>query len=138
MQLTLLQQQENEEKIQEITTVQLKKMLISYHVALRAEEHVLPSWFAARLETFAQKNALASAYSPMRAEVISCCCRQCLKANALALARNAALSPAALALLSRLFNCKTGHDGYYLNQGKLIPVNALAAHTIPQKQYKRS
>lgn len=47
------------------------------------------------------------------------CCNRCLKAFALSKAKDMCLSAETTELLDALFDCETGHDGYYLDAGNL-------------------
>jgi hypothetical protein len=47
------------------------------------------------------------------------CCNRCLKAFALGKARELGLNQETIGIIDALFDCETGHDGYYLDADNL-------------------
>lgn len=61
------------------------------------------------------------------------CCQRCLKAFAIEKAKELELGEGVLALLDKMFDCETGHDGYYLD-GEHVLKNSYSIH----QEYEKS
>lgn len=81
--------------------------------------HGLPDDLLAELENFARKNALIVSESD-EGKLHHCCVR-CLKAHALKKAKEIKLDKKRMSWLNDMFgNELEGHEGYYVDGGKLI------------------
>lgn len=77
----------------------------------------VPNELKAELDRFSDRNclvALENSYDGV--------CLSCLKAHALAEAKRMNLSKKLLESLKESFEGKIGHNGYYMDQGKMIRV----------------
>lgn len=77
----------------------------------------VPANLKAELDRFSDRNclvALENSYDGV--------CLSCLKAHALAEARKLNLSPKAIDAIKDSFDGKIGHNGYYMDQDKMIRV----------------
>ncbi len=82
----------------------------------------LPNEFLRDLEDFEERNSLVE---PKAAHVhrVGVCCKQCLKAYALARAKELHLECSKIAPLFVLFNCEAGHNGYFEDNGQIVAVS---------------
>ncbi|MAG38292.1 hypothetical protein CMI45_02815 [Candidatus Pacearchaeota archaeon] len=80
------------------------------------------------IKKYANKNSFVfDSYSIHDNEdvTVKVCCIKCLKAHALAKAKELELNSDLIRVLEEVFNCDTGHNGYYLNREKAIKVEDL-------------
>lgn len=82
----------------------------------------LPDEFLRDLEDFEERNSLVE---PKAAHIHGegVCCNRCLKAYALARAREMNLDIRGIAPLILAMNCEAGHNGYFEDNGQLIALS---------------
>ncbi len=77
----------------------------------------LPKKLKAELDRFTDRNcivALENSYDAV--------CEQCLKAHALSEAKKLSLPQKIIESINKSFSCKTGHNGYYMDQDKIVKI----------------
>lgn len=85
---------------------------------------LLPDNLIAELEEFISRNVVIKleAETPRTSLELGKCCIRCLKAHAIRRGMETGLDKVSLAFLEGLFDCETGHDGYYLDSDKLVKI----------------
>lgn len=106
----------------------MNKMIIKIHKK-PVEIHggiSIPDALVKEMDKFVERNALVDlgeeAVSKGKGREVKCryrCCPSCLKAFALIKASEMKLGQESIDLLDAMFDCDTGHDGYYLDRGGL-------------------
>jgi hypothetical protein len=100
------------------TTLSELSSLLKTKIAKRI---LLPTALIEELEDFTERNSLAiMAYSLPDRKPIHKCCPQCLKAHIIKTAKDLKIGKHEVKLISSLFNCKAGHNGYYLDLDNLV------------------
>lgn len=79
---------------------------------------IIPDDFIAELEEFRDRNTVVN----VEGNYGNICCSQCLKAYALKKAEEFGLGKNAIDVISKMFQGKAGHEGYFLDGEKLIRV----------------
>jgi hypothetical protein len=77
----------------------------------------LPTSFQRELQSFIARNSVVASNPHPKKEH---CCNHCVKAHALKMARTLQLDEDTLDVLSASLDGNPGHDGYYLDQGRLV------------------
>lgn len=93
---------------------QLKKTLFSHKLNGIKKDIIIPDELIFEIEDFSLRNSLVNSPS------ITCC--RCLKAHALKQAKEKGLSKSAVEFLGEVFDCTEGHNGYYLDKGRLVKI----------------
>lgn len=83
----------------------------------------LPNEFLRDLEDFEERNSLVVEPNAAHVHHKGVCCSRCLKAYALAKAREMRFACDKIAPLFVLMNCEAGHNGYYEDSGQLVEVS---------------
>ena len=90
----------------------LKALLLTHKVSGIKKNMLIPDDLIVELEDFAERNSIVNSPS------VTCC--RCLKAHALKQAEKETLSKSTKDFLMQIFDCEEGHNGYYLDGGRLI------------------
>jgi len=84
------------------------------------KSRILPEKLLDEVRSFVKRNSLAVVACEVgERRQIHCCCPRCLKAHLIKKCDKLGLIEYKQRL-SRIFKCKTGHDGYYLDGSKLF------------------
>ncbi len=95
---------------------------------VRAEETklILPSALIEEIEDFAERNSLAVVGHTLHdRRPLHRCCPACLKAHILKVSEELNLNRKLVFQLSRTLPSPIGHNGYYIDEDKLINANLL-------------
>ena len=72
------------------------------------------------------RNLFTVNFSVRTSEVIETskklCCNKCLKAHFIEKTKTLNLKKENLKIFEKLFNCKAGHNGYYLDQERVVKI----------------
>ena len=80
----------------------------------------LPPKLLLRAKVFSRKNSLVAVASRLKDKrIVYRCCERCLKAHLVGEASRMELGKEVEKVLRGLFDCELGHEGYYLDGGKL-------------------
>lgn len=75
------------------------------------------------MKGFIQRNSLAViAYRVEGRKPLHCCCSRCLKAHLERVCKDFGL-PEEIKKVSEIFNCESGHGGYYIDNSELFKVS---------------
>lgn len=89
-----------------------------------ARRVVLPEALIEEIEDFTERNSLVIIAHTLPDRIpIHRCCPQCLKAHILHTAQDLKLDKNLVRSLSAVLNCGEGHNGFYLDEGRLIKSN---------------
>ncbi len=105
----------------------LSKIFSTYHQKALQAGITLPKSLFNELEAFYFRNKIINEQLPPSASVFTAHCMSCFKAHALTQAVELGLNKKSIAFLDFLIAGETGHLGYYLDAGKLMPTNHPAA-----------
>lgn len=115
---------ENIRKITEVNSLNIRGIMLSSKLEALPYGVLLPDNLIGEMESFTERNSLVNmkvSKQNGKAELNHCCPR-CLKAHALKTGKEIGLDNISLFFISRLFNCKSGHDGYYLDENNLVKI----------------
>lgn len=79
---------------------------------------IVPDDLIAAVEDFRERNAIVET-----GENKKICCQQCLKAYALKKAEELEIGKNAMAAVERMIPGKAGHDGYFIDEDRLLSLN---------------
>jgi len=82
----------------------------------------LPQGLFLEMEAFKRRNSLAMVSNKKEKKSQHQCCGNCLKAHALQRVREMKLPKRVENSLNKIFKCKMGHYGYYMDLGELIKI----------------
>ncbi len=83
----------------------------------------LPEALLEEIEEFTERNSLAVIGNTIKErKPIHRCCPQCLKAHIIKTAQEIKLNKYDIIAIASLFPCETGHDGYYLDEERLLKI----------------
>jgi hypothetical protein len=102
-------------------TLKIKQSAFEHSFFIRNPE--IASSLFAEIENFKKRNCLITEFDSSIKGIRSVCCEQCLKAYILVKARDFDVDEQINEAIDELFTCKTGHEGYYLDKGKLLKFN---------------
>ena len=95
----------------------LRDYLLFHKIRALKKGIIIPDNLIAELEDYSCRN-----YLPELSLKTIKCCPDCLKAHAIATARELGLDNRATSFLSTLLMGKIGHEGYYLDEKELVKV----------------
>ena len=98
----------------------LIKIILDRKISALSEGIILSDNFIAEIESFIERNSLAK-YHPEFVESNESCPR-CLKAHMISLANKQNIGIGSMKILDSLIDEEIGHNGYYLDEGEVIPV----------------
>ena len=80
-----------------------------------------PEEFINKIKKYARRNAFTLDYTihDGERETIKVCCSKCLKAHVLEKAKEMGLGDDVMDKLDEIFECETGHNGYYIDKEEL-------------------
>lgn len=81
---------------------------------------MIPDAFIEELEDFSRGNSLAFLGNDEHHHEVHACCIRCIKAYALQRAREKNFSLSLLHFFDQFFEGEIGHEGYYIDQGKIV------------------
>ena len=73
----------------------------------------MPDELISELEEFSFRNQIEGKY-----------CERCLKAHAIKTAREMGLNGTTRKVIENIFNCETGHNGYYLDKEEIKEITS--------------
>ncbi|MBS3071542.1 hypothetical protein J4408_00975 [Candidatus Pacearchaeota archaeon] len=80
----------------------------------------IPEALLEEIEDFTERNSLAIVGHTVKNHLpIHKCCDRCLKAHLIKTAKTLELDKNLLRKIEVAFNCETGHDEYYIDEGEL-------------------
>ena len=86
-------------------------------------KNFLPDALISELEEFAKRNSIFSVTDMINEnKSILHCCPRCLKAHAIKRAKGLKLNKESVNYLEKIFNCETGHMGYYIDEELLVKI----------------
>lgn len=103
-------------------TMTLKITSSAFEHSLSIYESKIPFSLLKEIEKFKKRNCLIAGFNSKIAGIKSVCCEQCLKAHILAKVRDFGLDSPLNETINVLFKCETGHNSYYLDEGRLLRV----------------
>lgn len=72
------------------------------------------------IEKFSERNKIVEVATRLKdRKPVYRCCERCLKAHLLNMLREGKIKVGVIKIVNLLFNCETGHDGYYIDNDKL-------------------
>lgn len=77
----------------------------------------LPSGYVQDISSFSDRNNLVKSE-----EGLKICCLQCLKAHVIKKGKEYGLEDDLIEKISSNLDCEAGHEGYYLDNGKLLSI----------------
>jgi len=108
-----LEQKNIEREVSETRNFFLKKKSIALQKGL-----LIPDDLIAEIESFVERNSLATLNGINK--TWNKCCDRCLKAHIMRKAEEFGLDNGTIKYLESLMKTETGHNGYYLDEDKLI------------------
>jgi hypothetical protein len=83
----------------------------------------VPGELLLEMETFTERNALAIIANKVKDRTpLYRCCVNCLKAYAVNIVKKFEMGGDVEDVISKVLECESGHDGYYIDEGKLIKI----------------